>query len=107
MLLTGILYTMNSDFYPRYLKLHGIETVLPSNDEKLIINKIIFEELVLGRKTAQSKERFLSIINAHDVDAVLLGCTELPQLVSQQDTDKILLDSLEIHSRDALEFALA
>jgi len=105
-LLTGILYTMNSDFYPKELKRYGIETILPDNDEKRIINDIIFRELVLGRVTSQSKERFLSIVNAYDADSVLLGCTELPQLVSRRDTDKILLNSLEIHAEDALEYAL-
>lgn len=105
-LLTGILYTMNSDFYPKELERYGIETILPNNEEKSVINNIIFQELVLGRISSQSKERFLSIINAYYIDAVLLGCTELPQLISQQDTKKILLNSLEIHSKDALKYAL-
>ncbi len=105
-LLTGILYTMNSDFYPKELKQHGIETVLPSDKEKSIINNIIFQELALNYISSQSKAQFLSIINSYDVDAVLWGCTELPQLVSQQDTDIILLNSLKIHCKDGLEYAL-
>ena len=106
-LLTGILYTMKGDFYPLELERYGIKTIVPDDEEKSLIDNIIFRELVRGIVSPLSRERFISIIEAYkDADAVLLGCTELPLLVSQQNTDKIILNSLEIHSRDALEYAL-
>ncbi len=105
-LLTGILYTMQSDFYPNGLRNYGIETLLPDPAEQTAINDIIFKELVLNQTLPESKKHFLSIINSYDADAVILGCTELPQLITQRDSAKTLLNTLRIHCEDALNYAM-
>ncbi|MGN9163949.1 aspartate/glutamate racemase family protein [Tissierellaceae bacterium HCP3S3_D8] len=105
-LLTGILYTMQSDFYQKGFSKYGIEVVVPNDYEKQIIENIIFKELVINKVSNESKQQFLDIINHYDVDGVILGCTELPQLIGSEDTNKLLLNSLEIHCQSTLNYAL-
>lgn len=105
-LLTGILYTMQSDFYQKGFSKQGINVMVPNDDEKKTIDDIIFGELVINKKSHEAQQKFLRIIESYDVDGVILGCTELPQLVEQQDTDKLLLNSLEIHCKATLGYAL-
>lgn len=105
-LLTGILYTMQSDFYQKGFNKYDIEVVVPNDYEKQIIENIIFKELVINKVSNESKQQFLDIINHYDVDGVILGCTELPQLIGPEDTNKLLLNSLEIHCQSTLNYAL-
>lgn len=105
-LLTGIKYTMESNFYQVGLKQYGIDVVVPNPSDKNAINNMIFNELVLNIITEETKETFKHIINNYDVDGVILGCTELPLLLNQNDTDLIVLDSLKLHCEKTLAFAL-
>lgn len=106
LLLTGIRYTMKSSFYPQGLAKYGIEVIVPNDEEKDIIDDIIFSELVIHRRTEASRQKFLNIIHGYDVDGVILGCTELPQLIDRQDTETPLLNSLLLHCRAVLREAL-
>jgi len=54
----------------------------------------------------ESKERLLQIINTYEVDGVILGCTELPLILNQTDTEKPLLDTVELHAKAALNHSL-
>lgn len=105
-LLTGILYTMQSDFYQKGFSKYDIDVVVPNDDEKQVIENIIFGELVINKVSNKSRQQFLDIINRYNVDGVILGCTELPQLIGQQDTNKLLLNSLRIHCQTTLNYAL-
>lgn len=96
-LLLGIKFTMQSRFYHDVFKKNGIEIVTPKEKEQDEINRIIFQELVIGIKKPESKKTFLTIIEAYDADAVILGCTEIPLLISEHDTRKIVLDPLSLH----------
>ncbi len=107
LLLTGIAYTMQGTFYHSGLKKYGIEVLVPSKEEQETIDQIIFSELVINRVTDVSKRKFLKTISSYPVDGVILGCTELPQLVSQADTGICLLNSLEIHCEETLKYACA
>ncbi len=107
LLLTGIKYTMQSPFYKDVGKKYGVEIVTPSGKEQDRINGIIFDELCLGAFNESSKKRILSIIESYPVDGVILGCTELPLLVEQDDTEMPLLNTSEIHVEAALEYALS
>ncbi|MHA1478065.1 MAG: aspartate/glutamate racemase family protein, partial [Promethearchaeota archaeon] len=97
LLLLGIKFTMQSSFYPEYFAKSGMEVITPSDSEQDVINEIIFDELVIGKLTKESKNMLLKIVNAYEVDAVILGCTELPLILQQNDTDVILLDTVELH----------
>jgi aspartate racemase len=106
LLLTGIKYTMQSPFYKDVFTKHGMDVLTPSEEEQEEINRIIFDELVIGIFREETRERLLAIINSYDEDGVILGCTELPLILNQEDTDVRLLNTLEIHARAALDYAL-
>ncbi|MFX1410235.1 MAG: aspartate/glutamate racemase family protein [Promethearchaeota archaeon] len=106
LLLTGIKFTMQSTFYQNYFKNLGINIITPSNQEQDEINRIIFDELVIGFYRQESKQRLLQIIKNYEVDGVILGCTELPLIINQNDIDIKLLDTVELHVRAALEYYL-
>jgi aspartate racemase len=107
LLLTGIKFTMQSPFYKEVGKKYGIEIVTPSGKEQDRINGIIFDELCLGVFNESSKKRILSIIESYPLGGVILGCTELPLLIEQKDTNVPLLNTSEIHAEAALEYALS
>jgi len=74
------------------------------------VNRVIFEELVLGRIEPRSKARYLAIMNAlaaEGAQGVIAGCTEIGMLVSQPDVAVPLFDTTELHAHAAVERALA
>ncbi len=106
LLLLGIKFTMQSVFYEEICDKYGIKVVFPSENEQNEINRIIFEELVIGLFNEESKETIFNIIENYEVDGVILGCTELPLLIKQIDTQIPLLNTLELHAEAALDYAL-
>ncbi|MFW9819284.1 MAG: aspartate/glutamate racemase family protein [Candidatus Thorarchaeota archaeon] len=107
LLLLGIKFTMKSTFYQDYCKKLGIEVITPSDDEQNTIENIIFNELVIGFYKKESKKELLRIIkNFNDLEGVILGCTELPLILTQRDTDLKLLDTLELHVDATLDYFL-
>jgi aspartate racemase len=106
LLLLGIKFTMQSSFYQDIFAKLNMQVITPSDTEQDIVNSIIFDELVIGKFTNESRDRLLEIIGNYDVDGVILGCTELPLLLRQSDTDVILLDTVEIHVEATLNYCL-
>jgi aspartate racemase len=107
LLLLGIKFTMRSDFYKRVCGRRGIGVVTPSEGEQDEIDRIIFDELVLGVFREESRRRILEIISGYDVDGVILGCTELPLLIRQGDAEVPVLDTMVIHVEAELDESLA
>jgi len=105
-LLMGIKYTMQSPFYKDVFKNRGIQVVTPTEKEQEEINRIIFDELVIGIFKDKTRKRLLEIINGHQKDGVILGCTELSLFLNQEDTEVKLLNTLELHAQAALEYSL-
>lgn len=106
LLLIGIKYTMQSSFYQDVFKKHGMEVITPSEEEQDEINKIVFNELVLGIFKKETRIKLINMIKNYKVDGVILGCTELPLILDQEDTEVKLLNTLVLHARAALDFAL-
>lgn len=104
LLLLGIKFTMQSTFYQNYSKNLGITVITPSIQEQDEIEKIIFSELVIGLNKQESKEKLLDIINSYEIDGVILGCTELPLILNQKDTNIKLLDTVELHVEAASNY---
>ncbi|AJY51693.1 MULTISPECIES: aspartate/glutamate racemase family protein [Halomonadaceae] len=107
--LLGTRFTMEQDFYIGRLKQFGIEVVVPDQSERDTIHRVIFDELCQGRVEAASRQRYLAIIDslhAHGAQAVILGCTEIAMLVSQQDTAVPLYDTTALHVERAVVWAL-
>ena len=107
LLLLGIKFTMQSTFYQEGCREYGIEIAVPAGEDQDRINRIIFEELARGIVKDGSREALLGIIKAYPADGVILGCTELPLILRQEDSPTPLLDTLELHARAALDFALS
>jgi len=108
--LLGTAFTMEQDFYKgRLQNMHGIDVVIPNEDDRKIVHDIIYDELCLGRQLDASRAEYLRIIDAlasKGAEAVILGCTEIGMLVSQEDTEMRLLDTTAIHAQKAVEEAL-
>ncbi|MFX1357697.1 MAG: aspartate/glutamate racemase family protein [Promethearchaeota archaeon] len=106
-LLLGIKFTMQSTFYQDHFKKLGMELITPKEEEQDEIDKIIFDELVIGLFKEQSKKRIIEIINNYDVDAVILGCTELPLIIKRKDLKIKILDTVDIHVNKTLNYLLS
>lgn len=110
-LLLGTRFTMEQDFYGgRLAQRFGLDVRTPDAGERDDIHRIIFEELCRSRITAESRQRFLDIIQRHvatGIDGVILGCTEIPLLVQQADVAVPVFDTTALHAKAAVDFALA
>ena len=107
--LLGTKFTMEKPFYVEGLKRHGIEALVPGKKERDDINKVVFEELTFGRLLDASRERYLEIIDSlieRGAEGIVLGCTEIPLLVTPEHTDVKLFDTAVIHAEKALQHAL-
>jgi aspartate racemase len=110
-ILLGTKFTMQETFYTEVLNAHQIEVVVPDAASIEKINRIIFDELCVGKIETASKAVFLNIIDAlkrHDqtIDAVILGCTEIGLLLDQKSSHLPLFDTTVLHVNAALKRAL-
>ena len=106
LLLLGIKFTMQSTFYQEAAHRHDVQIVTPMEKDQDEVDRIVFEELVLGVHSEKSRAWLRGIIEAYPVDGVILGCTELPLLLRHGDSHLPLLDTLDIHVEAALDYAL-
>jgi len=108
--LLGTKFTMEQDFYiGRLVKNHGLDVLVPDERERSLIHEIIYAELCLGKIDQKSKKQFVTIINRlvnNGAEAVILGCTEIPLLVQQEDVAVPLFDTTRIHAESAVEYSL-
>ena len=108
--LLGTRFTMEQDFYKqRLIGKHGLEVIIPEEKEREDIHGILYNELCLGEIKATSKGVFQKIIaglEARGAQGIILGCTEIPLLVSQNDYEIPLFDTTTIHARAAVDCAL-
>lgn len=108
--ITGTRYTMSSDLYPDVLARLGLEHSAPPPATQEALNRVIFEELVKGVFRPESVAVFLAAIEAlkqEGCDAVVLGCTEIPLIVSDANSPLPVLDSTRLLARAALRKATA
>jgi aspartate racemase len=107
--LTGTRYLVESEVYPEKLKTCGLEYLRPSADERAEINRIIFEELVYGVFKPEGIAYFQKVITRlknQGCDAVVLGCTEIPLIMNDQNSPLPTLDSTRSLARAAVKHAL-
>lgn len=106
--ITGTRYTMEGTVYPEVLTRAGIEFRTPSPIDRGKIDTIIFDELVNGIFRSESLGVFRAIIDrlkSEGCDAIVLGCTEIPLLVSQESSSLPALDSTRLLARAAIRRA--
>ena len=108
--LLGTRFTMEHNFYKsRITELFGIEVLVPEPDERTMLHAIIYDELCLGKIENTSRQQCLEIISrlfARGAPAVILGCTEIALLISQDHTSIPLYDTTVIHAKQAVSYAL-
>jgi len=108
--LLGTAFTMEKTFYQDALAERGITILLPEGEDRKRVNDVIYDELVAGVIRDASREVFLGIIDdleARGAEGVILGCTEIPLLVSQELSALPLFDTTTIHAEAALRYAVA
>lgn len=108
--LIGTQFSMNKPFYREGLSKHGIDVVTPSEEDKAYIVKVIFEELSIGKLTEESRKGYLKIIDklvSQGAEGIVLGCTEIPLLIRQEDTEIKVFDTATVHAEKALQYAIA
>ncbi|WP_048152406.1 aspartate/glutamate racemase family protein [Methanolacinia paynteri] len=108
--LLGTEYTMEEDFYRKRLEERfGIKVIIPDEAECEMINTIIFDELCAEIISDDSRRKFIEIIRRlkeKGAEGIILGCTEIPFLVSQEDVEIPLFDTMTIHAEAAVKYAL-
>ena len=108
--LLGTRFTMTEEFYRgRLTGQHGIEVLVPDESERETIDRVIFDELCLGKVLDESHERYRDIMHAlaaRGAQAIVLGCTEISMLVAPEDAPVPLFDTTRIHAERAVEAAL-
>lgn len=108
--LLGTRFTMEMSFYKKMLlDKFGIETIIPSISERNWIHTIIYSELVKGTINHESREIYISVIHGleeNGAEGIILGCTEIPLLISQNDVSIPIFDTTRIHVEKAVEMAL-
>jgi aspartate racemase len=109
--LLGTAFTMEQDFYKgRLSEKYQLQVLVPDADDRAIVHRIIYEELVAGKVIAASRAIYREIIArliARGAQAVILGCTEIMLLVSEEDSAVPLFDTTTIHALAAVDRALA
>jgi len=107
--LLGTAFTMEKTFYHDRLEERGITVLVPDAEGRRRVNGVIYDELVAGVIRDASREAFLEIIEGLEVrgaEGVILGCTEIPLLVSQEASALPLFDTTTIHAEAALRYAV-
>nr|WP_299386730.1 aspartate/glutamate racemase family protein [Allomuricauda sp.] len=109
--LLGTQFTMEKDFYTKILETEfGLEVLIPELADREVLQSIIYNELVKGIFTEESKQKCLEIIKKLEkqgAQGIILGCTELPILIPSEEVDTPTFDTAKIHAQKAVEFALS
>lgn len=108
--LLGTKFTMEQDFYKGRLKeKHNLDVLIPDNEDRDLVHKIIYNELCLGNIKSSSKNEYIRIINKlveNGAEGIILGCTEIPLLIKQNDVSVPIFDTTSIHAEMAVDQAL-
>lgn len=106
----GTKFTMEKDFYTKILTDDfGLEVIIPTKEERVYLQGIIYKELVKGTFTEEAKEKCIAIIEnlkSHGAEGAILGCTELPILIPGDEVDIPTFDTTMIHARAAVDLAI-
>ncbi|MBL7740504.1 MAG: aspartate/glutamate racemase family protein [Chitinophagaceae bacterium] len=107
--LLGTKFTMERDFFTSKLAAQGIDTIIPPPGDRQFIHDTIFEELGKGIINPQTRLRYLAVIGSlvrEGAEGIILGCTEIPLLIRQEDVEVPVFDTTRIHAAAAVDFAL-
>lgn len=106
----GTKFTMELPFFVDSLRAHGIEAITPDRSERDFMQHTLKEELGRGIVTEATRSAYLRVIEqliGRGAAGIVLGCTEIPLLLGQDDVRVPVFDTTRLHARAAVEFALA
>jgi aspartate racemase len=107
--LLGTSFTMDKDFYRDRLAAHGLTVLVPEGEDHDVVHRVIFEELVRGIVTEESREAYRGVVRRlveRGAEGVVLGCTEIELLLSAADASVPLFPTTRLHVEAAVTFAL-
>lgn len=108
--LLGTRFTMEQDFYRKHLiEEHGLEVLIPTEKQRILIHNVIYNELCLGKFLDKSRNEYLEIIEEmveRGAEGIILGCTEIPLLVKQDNTSVPIFDTTVLHALKAVDLAI-
>ncbi|WP_188657869.1 aspartate/glutamate racemase family protein [Sphingomonas metalli] len=109
--LLGTRYTMEHAFYKgRLADRHHLDVIVPGDEDRATVHRIIYEELVAGNVVPTSRDAYRAIIARlvdRGAEAVILGCTEIMLLVHAEDSHVPIFDTTALHAEAAIDAALA
>ena len=108
--LLGTRFTMEQSFYVDHMAERGVTCLVPDKAEREEVHRIIFEELCRGHvlpSSRQTLQDMCSRLCAQGAQGIVLGCTELPLILSEEDLPVPIFDTTRLHALAAVEFALA
>jgi aspartate racemase len=109
--LLGTKYTMEMDFYRKELEEYGLEVLIPQKQEtRDYIQHTVKEELGIGYINPETRANYISIVRElvdRGAECVILGCTEIPMLISQDDFTIPIFDTTKIHSQAIVEYMIS
>jgi len=108
--LLGTRFTMEEEFYKGRLQVrHGLDVVVPPEEQRTAVHRVIYEELVLGKVLPESRAEYQDIVRGMEEEGaqgVILGCTEIGMLLGPGDADVPLFDTALIHAEAAADHAI-
>lgn len=107
--LLGTAFTMEQDFYSGRLAQHGLDVIVPDTDDRALVHRVIYDELVLGTVRDESRQAYREIIGrlvAAGAEGIILGCTEIELLVGAADSPVPVFPTTRLHTESAVAYAL-
>ena len=108
--LLGTQFTMTQDFYKQRLIDAGLQVLIPENDARAEVHRIIYDELCQGQFLDSSRQYYSQVIKDlanKGAEGVILGCTEIGLLIQQADSPIAVFDTTAIHAAAAVGFLLS
>ena len=108
--LLGTAFTMEQAFYRDRLASHGLSVITPEADDRAVVHTVIYDELCVGVVRDASRQAYGEVIDRlvdAGAEGVILGCTEIELLISQDDSPVPVFPTTRIHAEAAVELALA
>lgn len=107
--LLGTKPTMEQDFYRERLQEKGIDVIIPGEQDRDVVHRVIFKELCLGKYDMRSQQEYIRIMNdltAQGAEGIVLGCTEITLLLKKEEVSVPVFDTTSLHAVKAVERAL-
>jgi aspartate racemase len=107
--LLGTRFTMDETFYRGRLEKMGLSVLVPPEEDRRIVNRVIYDELCLGNVRDDSRQQYRRIIAnmiAAGAEGIIFGCTEIGMLVNSEDSSVPTFDTTRIHAEAAIDYAL-